>query len=185
MSNYNLITADPPWSYSNSRLNGSAARHYPTMSIKELMALPVADLAADNAVLLLWGTMPLLKEAVALVPSWGFEGRYTIPWIKVASSYQGPLEDAPPAYGTGFWVRACAEYFIVATRGEVELPEHPGALVAHRTRHSAKPEAMQNWAEATWPQFTRRLEMFARRPRNGWHAFGNEGIGSAQLEQLA
>jgi N6-adenosine-specific RNA methylase IME4 len=119
---------------------------------------------------------------VELVSAWGFEGQTTIPWIKVASSYQGPVEDAPPAYGTGFWVRGCAEYFIVATRGEVELPEHPGALVAHRTRHSAKPEAMQDWAEACWPQFTRRLEMFARRPRAGWHAFGNEGIGTDRLE---
>jgi N6-adenosine-specific RNA methylase IME4 len=182
MSNYNLITADPPWRYSNSNLNGSAARHYPTMSPAELQALPVAQLAADNAVLLMWGTGPLLPQAVELVSAWGFEGQTTIPWIKVASSYQGPVADAPPAYGTGFWVRGCTEYFIVATRGEVELPEHPGALVAHRTRHSAKPEAMQDWAEACWPQFTRRLEMFARRPRAGWHAFGNEGIGTDRLE---
>ena len=182
---YNLITADPPWSYSNSNLNGSAARHYPTMSAAELEALPVASLAADKAVLLMWGTNPLLPQAMALVSAWGFTYRDQFPWVKTAVSYSGPVADAPPAYGTGFWLRGCTEFVVIATRGEVELPEHPGALVAHRTRHSAKPEELQNWAEACWPQFTRRLEMFARRPRAGWEAFGNEGIGSNQLAQIA
>jgi len=182
VSRYNLITADPPWSYSNSGLNGSAAKHYPTMSPKALKGLPVADLAADNAVLLMWGTNPLLPQAVELVGAWGFTYRDQFPWLKVASSHQGPVAFAPPAYGTGWWVRGCTEFVLIATRGEVELPEHPGALIAHRTRHSAKPESLQSWAEACWPKLNRRLEMFARRPRAGWDAFGNEGVGTDRLE---
>ena len=178
---YNLISADPPWRYRNTGTNGAAAKHYPTMSIEELCALPVADQAADDAVLLLWMTGPLLPEAVRLVNAWGFEFRTSFPWLKVQQSYRGSVVDAAPAYGPGFWIRANPESVFLCTRGQVHIPDTMGALVAHRTRHSAKPEALQSWAESEWPELTDRLEMFARRPRDGWAAFGNEGVGSAVL----
>lgn len=68
---YQIIYADPPWSY-NQRGRGAAENHYETMSIDDLEQLPIERLAAENAVLFLWATMPLLPEAIDLGRAWGF-----------------------------------------------------------------------------------------------------------------
>ena len=70
---YNVIYADPPWRYAQKGLQGAAERHYPTMGIEELCALPVADLAAPDSVLFLWATFPQLPEALRLIKAWGFQ----------------------------------------------------------------------------------------------------------------
>ena len=41
---YGIVYADPPWRYDMKRGKGVAENHYPTMSIDELCALPVAEL---------------------------------------------------------------------------------------------------------------------------------------------
>ena len=64
---YGIIYADPPWKYAQKRLSGAAEHHYPTMSIEELCALPVADLAAEDSALFLWATFPQLPEALRLI----------------------------------------------------------------------------------------------------------------------
>lgn len=69
---YAVIYADPPWRYSQKGLQGAAEKHYPTMSIEELSALPVAELAAPDSVLFLWATFPQLPEALRLIRAWGF-----------------------------------------------------------------------------------------------------------------
>ena len=69
---YGIIYADPPWKYAQKRLSGAAEHHYPTMSIEELCALPVADLAAEDSALFLWATFPQLPEALRLIKAWGF-----------------------------------------------------------------------------------------------------------------
>lgn len=38
---YNIIYADPPWSYNDSGCSGAAAEHYQTMKFEELKELPV------------------------------------------------------------------------------------------------------------------------------------------------
>ena len=70
---YNVIYADPPWRYAQKGLQGAAERHYPTMGIEELCALPVAELAAPDSVLFLWATFPQLPEALRLIKAWGFQ----------------------------------------------------------------------------------------------------------------
>ena len=67
---YNVIYADPPWRYAQKGLQGAAERHYPTMGIEELCALPVAELAAPDSVLFLWATFHRLG-----VPSSPLDGR--------------------------------------------------------------------------------------------------------------
>ena len=69
---YAVIYADPPWRYSQKGLQGAAEKHYSTMSIEELCALPVAELAAPDSVLFLWATFPQLPEALRLIRAWGF-----------------------------------------------------------------------------------------------------------------
>ena len=67
-----MIYADPPWRYTQKGLQGAAEKHYPTMGIDEICALPVADLAAPDSVLFLWATFPQLPEALRLINAWGF-----------------------------------------------------------------------------------------------------------------
>lgn len=70
---YEVIYADPPWSYANKATRASADDHYATMSIDDLKAMPVADIAAKDAVLFLWWTPTHAAEALELVKAWGFK----------------------------------------------------------------------------------------------------------------
>ena len=69
---YQAIYADPPWDYQQCRLSGSAKKHYPTMRIEELCALPVAEIADRDCALFLWATFFQLPEALRLIKTWGF-----------------------------------------------------------------------------------------------------------------
>ena len=70
---YGIVYADPPWRYDMKRGNGVAEKHYPTMSMEEICALPVADLAAKDSALFLWATFPQLNEAFRVIEAWGFK----------------------------------------------------------------------------------------------------------------
>ena len=70
IGNYSIIYADPPWRYTAKKVQGAAENHYPTMSIDELCALPVADLVAPDSALFMWVTFPQLPEALRLIKAW-------------------------------------------------------------------------------------------------------------------
>ena len=72
MKKYKIIYADPPWQYKRSKVQGAAEKHYPTMQLNELCALPVAELADQDCILFLWATFPQLNEALELIKAWGF-----------------------------------------------------------------------------------------------------------------
>ena len=73
---YNIIYADPPFSYHIERdkavLMGSTKNHYETMSLEDICNLPVQQIADKNCYLFLWATSPTLKEALQVMESWGF-----------------------------------------------------------------------------------------------------------------
>lgn len=80
---YGIVYADPPWRYDMKRGNGVAENHYPTMSIEEICALPVADLAAKDSALFLWATFPQLNEAFRVMEAWGFKYKtLAFLWLK-------------------------------------------------------------------------------------------------------
>ena len=98
---YGIIYADPPWRYDMQRGHGVAENHYPTMSIEEICALPVADLAAKDRALFLWGTFPQLKEAFRVIDAWGFQYKtLAFLWLKQNRKADTWL------YGMGFWTRS-------------------------------------------------------------------------------
>ena len=70
---YGIIYADPPWHYDRKHGSGVAENHYPTMSIEEICALPVSELAAKDSALFLWATFPQLNEAFRVIDAWGFK----------------------------------------------------------------------------------------------------------------
>ena len=97
---YSIIYADPPWRYTAKKIQGAAENHYPTMSISELCALPVADLAAKDSALFLWATFPQLPEALRLIQAWGFTYKsVAFVWLKQNRKSPGWF------YGLGFWTR--------------------------------------------------------------------------------
>jgi N6-adenosine-specific RNA methylase IME4 len=161
---YDLIYADPPWRYEapggETPELRAVERHYPTMTVEEISALPVP--AAPDAACFLWATNPLLREALEVLDSWGFTYRTNLAWVK-------------DRIGMGYWVRGQHELLLIGRRGNtgppVESLRPPSVLHAPRLAHSAKPDAIYGLLEAMFPSATR-IELFARVKRPGWDTWG-------------
>lgn len=183
---YGTIVADPPWTVEKKiRAGGRRARDtevpYDFMSIEEIEALPVAELAADSAALFLWSTRRLFREgaAVAVARAWGFEPVGEVIW-----GLRNP----------GMGTRAIAndhEPVLVAVRGPSPLTaDEPMGVHFWRQLyagggkvHSAKPEAFLDHVEA-WPPGPY-LELFARRARFGWDYWGDQSLGTIEMPSAA
>lgn len=176
---YGVVLADPPWPYRNRGVNGAAEKHYPTMSIRQIQALPVGKLAMPNSVLLLWGTWPNLPLALSVLQAWGFQYVTGFPWIKVVnvpSVEQGLFR---PFFGTGFWVRGCSEYVLIGRRGKVSPPTgNFVGLLSENFQHSRKPASIHEYAETMTGPY---IELFARQHRPGWDVWGNEVASTVQM----
>jgi N6-adenosine-specific RNA methylase IME4 len=162
---YAVIYADPPWKFevhAESGMDRLADNHYPTMTIDALKALEIP--AADDAVLFLWTTVPMLSQTMTVLEAWGFTYKSGAFWDKVRE-------------GTGYWFRNQVEVLLVATRGSVPAPalgdQPPQLIAALRGRHSEKPAIFAEHIERLYPT-TPKLEMFARTARPGWDVWGNE-----------
>jgi N6-adenosine-specific RNA methylase IME4 len=157
---YRTILADPPWDIQQAGGLG-ASRHYRLMSLDQIKALPVGDLAEPDAHLWLWTTNAALEAAYGVVRAWGFEPRSLLTWTK-------------PRLGLGNYLRNCTEQLILATRGKapIQFKAQPTWLFAPLQEHSHKPEEVYDIIERCSP--SPRLELFARRARPGWDAWGDE-----------
>ena len=115
MKKYQIIYADPPWSYkvySKKGLGRSAESHYPTMRIEDICALPVGDLADKDCALFLWVTIPCLLEGLSVLRAWGFTYKTIgFVWVK-----QNKKSDSL-FWGMGYWTRSNVELCILATKG--------------------------------------------------------------------
>jgi len=174
-SRFGVILADPPWNYNNTGVEGSAAGQYQTMTDNEIASLPVAKIAADDSVLLLWATWPKLDVAIQIVNEWGFRYVTGFPWIKIESLGRSLFDDQieiKPFYGVGFWVRGCSEPILIGRRGSPERPNFDYyGLLSPNLYHSRKPDDLYEYAESLNGPY---LEMFARRKRTNWSSWGNE-----------
>lgn len=169
---YQIIYADPPWRYqfgpSTSR---SIETKYSTMSLDEIAALPVSQLATDDAALLLWTTAPKLEESFRIISAWGFAYTSCAVWDK-------------EILGMGWWFRGQHELLLVGRR-KGSKPPIPSARCSsvfreRRTKHSKKPLCVYQWIERAWPA-ARKLELFARQTRPGWDVWGNEVTPTVEL----
>ena len=171
---YATILADPPWDIQQKGQLG-ANQHYQLMTIDQIQKLPVALLAQTDAHLWLWATNAALEQAYAVVRAWGFVPRSLLTWFK-------------PYIGLGNYLRNCTEQLIFATRGHapVLVRNQPNWLFAIRQEHSHKPEEIYDIIERCSPGPY--LELFARRQRVGWDAWGDEvasDIGFAGIAKSA
>ena len=159
---YNIIYADPPWRYSDRGCNGNAEDHYETMTFKDLCRLPVSGngggspgIAAEDCVLLMWATYPMMREALFLIDAWGFTYKsIAFQWVKQNRSGNGYF------FGLGRWTRGNTEPCLLAVKGKPKAGRstrpHRGAaggLAAHR---------------AVCPRGGARLGLLGQRGSNKW-----------------
>lgn len=173
MKKYNIIYADPPWSYKVYSKKGSgrsAESHYPTMSLEDIQALPVKDLAATDCILFMWTTIPLLQDCFSVMNAWGFVYKtVAFVWIKRNRKSDSLF------WGMGYWTRANAEFCMLATKGH---PKRKSAdvhqvIISHIEEHSKKPaEARERILRLAGD--LPRVELFAREKKDGWDVWGNE-----------
>ena len=140
MKKYQIIYADPPWNYkvySKKGLGRSAESHYPTMSIEDICALPVGNLADKDCALFLWVTIPCLLEGLSVLKAWGFTYKTVgFVWVK-----QNRKADSL-FWGMGYWTRSNVELCILATKGHpkrINAAVHQ-VIVSHIEEHSKKPQ---------------------------------------------
>lgn len=173
MKKYGIIYADPPWHYrvySKKGAGRSAESHYPTMTIEEIQALPVSELADKDCALFMWITFPLLKESLSVLSAWGFKFKtIAFVWIK-----QNRKSDSQ-FWGMGYWTRANAEFCVLATKGKPKrmAKNVHQVIVSHIEEHSKKPDEARRRIVRLMGDLPR-IELFARQKSAGWDVWGNE-----------
>ena len=172
---YGTVLADPPWQFAN-RTGKMAPEHkrlsrYPTMTLGDICDLPVASVAADRAHLYLWVPNALLAEGMQVMQAWGFTYKTNLIWYKVRK------DGGPDRRGVGFYFRNVTEMVLFGVRGKnvrtLDQGRRQENIMSSRKReHSRKPDEQYELIEScSWGP---RLELFARGPRAGWDAWGNQ-----------
>jgi N6-adenosine-specific RNA methylase IME4 len=174
---YDVILADPPWSYYGQQDKwGAAAKFYATAPDEAIVRLPVPDLLSERGVLFLWATSPRLDVAMACLAEWRLHFRgVAFVWVK-ARKDGGPIgaQGVRPSI-----VKPTAEYVLAASRVAKGRPLPladegvPNVILAPKRAHSQKPEEVRDSIDRLYPDASK-LELFARSERPGWDAWGNE-----------
>jgi N6-adenosine-specific RNA methylase IME4 len=171
---YGVIYADPEWRFEvynrDTGMDRAADNHYPTSSTEEICNRPVADIAADDCILFLWVTVPMLPDALRVMDAWDFKYKSHCVWAK-------------DRIGTGYWFRNQHELLLVGTRGNVPAPAM-GTQIASLVdapvgRHSEKPVEFYELIEGYFPNLPK-IELNARAERPGWDAWGYEAPSGAE-----
>ncbi len=170
---YRIIYADPPWKYGDERSGmGGAVDQYDLMELEDIKELPVKDLAEEDSVLFMWGTAPLLQEALEVMVSWGFQYKTHMVWNK----QKGPQ---------GNYVSPRHEILFIATKGSCtpDVIDRPNSVqtIERNGRHSEKPEEFRNIIDTLYI-YGNKIELFARKKVEGWESYGNEILESQELK---
>ena len=172
---FGTVLADPPWRFVN-RTGKVAPEHrrlsrYPTLTVEEICALPVAEHLGATAHCYLWVPNALLPEGLAVLSAWGFQYKSNLIWHKVRK------DGGSDGRGVGFYFRNVTEIILFGTRGPNARTLPAGRrqvnMIASRKReHSRKPDEQYALIEAcsAGPY----LELFGRGVRQGWTVWGNQ-----------
>lgn len=171
---YKTILADPPWRFTN-RTGKVAPEHkrlnrYDTLSLEEIMEIPVPLVANESSHLYLWVPNALLPEGLAVMKAWGFHYKSNIIWHKVRK------DGGPDGRGVGFYFRNTTEIVLFGIRGRMRTLQ-PGRsqvniIRTQKQEHSRKPDELYQIIENCSPGPY--LEIFARGKRKNWDVFGNQ-----------
>ena len=187
---YNVIYADPPWSYENKSVvfeadgvNRAVSEQYGLMSMSEIMNMPIKSLTEKDAVCFMWVVNPLLQEGMDTMKAWGFKYKTMLTWKKNT--------------GTGYWFRGLTEHIIFGVKGNVRAfrSGRPNFYETNSGKHSQKPHYFRELiAETVKASFDepKKLELFARTREGmfgdyeyeGWDVYGNQVNNSIQLPNI-
>jgi len=140
------------------------------MSLDDICALPVADIAAKDSALFLWATFPMLAEALLVISAWGFTYKTTaFVWLKQNKKSPSWF------YGMGNWTRSNAEICLLATKGKPQRQSRSihQLIVSPIEAHSKKPDIAREKITDLMGDLPR-VELFARQTALGWDVWGNE-----------
>ncbi|WP_316979982.1 MT-A70 family methyltransferase [Shumkonia mesophila] len=184
MTGYSILYADCPWRFEvfdrETGLAKSPDRHYRTMAVEEIAALPVAAMAAKDAFLVMWVYDPLLPAAFTVAKAWGFR-KFITPlfrWFKTTDGQLRLFDPTPrPGFSTGYHTRggACEECWLFRRGRGLPVLRHDirKEFFAPIREHSRKPDEVAGWIVDLYGDAPR-VELFARTARPGWDAWGNE-----------
>ena len=170
---YNIIYADPAWSFKSWSKKGnkrSADIHYSVMSIDQIKKLPVKKICKEDCILFIWVTYPLLKEGLETIKSWNFEYKTcAFSWIKKNKKSDSIF------IGLGYWTRSNNEICLLATKGKPKrVSKKVRQVIIEKIReHSRKPDTIRNRIVELCGDLPR-IELFARQKTPGWDVWGNE-----------
>ncbi len=173
------VLADPPWQFTN-KTGKVAPEHrrlsrYATLSLDDILSLPVAQVTREKAHLYLWCPNALLPEGLAVMKAWGFTYKSNIVWHKVRK------DGGPDGRGVGFYFRNVTELILFGVKGKNARTLAPGRrqvnyLATRKREHSRKPDEQYKIIEACSPGPF--LELFARGVREGWTTWGDQAHNS-------
>ena len=176
---YHTVYADPPWQFSNKtgkvspehkRLN-----RYQTMSVNDIVTLPVKDITCDEAHLYLWVPNALLPDGLKVLNAWGFTYKSNLIWEKVRK------DGEPDGRGVGFYFRNVTEILLFGVRTKkknatfrtLEAGRSQVNLIrSQKQEHSRKPEEFVSLIERCSPGPY--VELFARGKRQNWDMWGKQ-----------
>ena len=185
---YDIVLADPPWSYHGSQVKmGAAAKFYPTMADEELLAFDLRKrFMNEKSILFMWATGPRLDFAVDCIRAWGLHYRgMAFVWVKTTKA--GVPVGAQGVRPT--IVKPTCEFVLAASvtnRGRpLRLHDESirNTILAPKMEHSRKPDDVHKRIERMYPQASK-IELFARRARPGWDCWGNEAPTHANNDNM-
>jgi len=174
MNKYRTILADPPWNQKmagnyNRRKKTTKSLPYDSMSLEKIKALPINELAEEGCHLWLWTTNQFLRQAFDVMESWGFKYLSTITWVKPS--------------GCGNWFVSRTQHLLFGYKNKCQFnKQRYKPTVVHTSlpkRHSEKPEEFYELIESI--SDNPKLELFARKERDGWDIFGDEVLSNIEL----
>ena len=172
--NYGTILADPPWRF-NNRTGKVAPEHkrlnrYGTLSLKEILEIPVSSVMANQSHLYLWVPNALIQEGLEVMKAWGFTYKTNLIWHKVRR------DGGPDGRGVGFYFRNTTEVILFGIRGKLRTlgpgRSQVNIIKSRKKEHSRKPDELYMIIEKCSPGPY--IELFARGKRPGWYVWGNQ-----------
>jgi len=192
MKKYNIIYADPPWSYNKKIGQGVADDIYETMTTSEIKDLSIQELIADDCFLFIWVTFPMLKDGLEVIDAWGFKYKTIgFNWIKTnkrqnlnQSSFL-PIDFIDVFFGLGHYTRSNSEICLIGKKGNPKIINNTisSIVISPLQKHSKKPDEVRSKIIKLCGDLPR-LEMFVRQSINGWDAFGNEVENSIEIPNI-
>ncbi|MGQ0752390.1 MAG: MT-A70 family methyltransferase [Betaproteobacteria bacterium] len=172
---FRTVLADPPWQFQN-KTGKIAPEHkrlnrYDTMSLDDILDLPVSQITDEIAHLYLWVPNAVLPDGLRVMKAWGFQYKSNIVWHKVRK------DGGPDGRGVGFYFRNTTELILFGIKGKNARTLSPGRRQVNIIRtmkreHSRKPDEQYSIIEScSSGPF---IELFARGTQPGWTAWGYE-----------